>query len=125
MLAKINEQIEKFATENNGTVIVVNDSLEDDVCGWDDYRHYSEVLCAKVLQAIDHTYPEDGQKFLRIGHNPTSTKPYKKVLRSYKPGCSRCTVLGHAEDVCKNKTGVKRPVSTSSLSSHSKSQKQL
>ena len=66
MLEKINDQIKKFADDNNGTVIAVDDSLEDDVCGWDDYRHYSEVLCAKVLQSIDDTYPEDGQKFLRV-----------------------------------------------------------
>ena len=101
-------------------MITVDDSLDDGECAWDEFRHYSKTMCGKVLDAIDSKYGDD-DNLIRVGYNFTTDRKYKRVQTTYKPGCSRCTLLGHSEEKCTNKIGTKRPVSASSVASTPKS----
>ena len=108
MLGTINNELDKMvAALENGVLIEVSDELGDDKEAWSDYRHYSEEMCAKVLDTIDNSFPDD-QKFLIRGKNSTTSRKYAKVNSSYKLGCGVCTRLGHSEDKCKSQAGAKR-----------------
>jgi len=75
---KINVAMQTFAEENNGTVITVDDSLDDGECAWDDFRHYSKTMCGKVLDAIDSKYGND-DNLIRVGYNFITDRKYKRV----------------------------------------------
>ena len=104
----INTQLKDLARSlPDGEFIEVNDDLGEGEEAWTDFRHYSEVMCAKVLEAVDASYTGES-KFLRRGFKSTTPKKYTRVDASYRLGCGLCTLLGHLESTCTKLTGTKR-----------------
>ena len=91
----------------SGQFIEVNDDLGDGEEAWSDFRHYSEVMCGKVLESVDATY-QDGEKLLLRNEKATTARKYARVNASYRLGCGQCTLLGHLEASCTKLTGTKR-----------------
>ena len=111
---KINSVIHGLVDELPSAITInVSDNLDNETPSWVDYRHYSEMLCAKVLQEVDNTFPDE-EKLLRIGIPSTTPKKYSKVIPTYRPGCGKCTKFGHSEEECPKHTGVKRVLSSGS-----------
>ena len=117
----INEELKGVVNIlDNAEYITVNAEVGDDEDAWTDYRHYSQVMCGKLLEAIDTTFPESN-KFIRRGKNSTTPRKYSRVNASYRLGCGSCTVMGHLEETCTKTTGVKRPnISGTALLHHKK-----
>ena len=105
----INTELQNLqSTLDNAKFLQVDDDLGDEEEAWVDYRHYSEIMCAKVMEAIDIHFPED-HKFLIRGKPATTPRKYGKVNSAYKLGCGTCTKLGHLEDNCPKTASSKRP----------------
>ena len=104
----INTYLENLATSVDGEVITVDDNLGDGTEAWSDYRHYSEPMSGKVLEAIDASFPV-GAKLLIRGKPLTTPRKYAKLYSTYRLGCGHCTRLGHTEEKCdKNNNSNKR-----------------
>ena len=99
MRESINEELKKLAQTVNANFLLVDDEIGEDEEAWVDYRHYSEVMCAKVLESIDASLHDD-QKLLLRGKRSTTPRKYGKVNSSYKLGCTACTKMGHLEEGC-------------------------
>ena len=105
----INEELRGVVNVlDNAEYIKVEAEIGDDEEAWSDYRHYSQVMCGKVLESIDATFPETN-KLIRRGKPFTTAKKYSRVTPSYRFGCGNCTTIGHFEDACTRSTGIKRP----------------
>jgi hypothetical protein len=103
----INQKLKATADlHTHGQFLLVSDDLEDDMEAWTDYRHYSEVMCAKVLEEINRAL---GDKLLRRGMASTTPRKYTNVHASYRLGCGICTLTTHGEDTCPRPVGTKRP----------------
>ena len=110
----INKGLSKIANQHSkAQVISVNDDLDDEDA-WADYRHYSEMMCGKVLESINRALDD---KLLRRKFKPTTPKKYAHVHASYRLGCGVCTLTTHSEETCKYALAKKRPASSSSLNS--------
>jgi hypothetical protein len=105
MRTTLNEELRNLqSTIDNTKYVYVDDELGDQEEAWVDYRHYSEIMCAKVLEAVDNTFPED-QKLLIRGKPSTTPRKYGNVNSAYKLGCGTCTKLGHLEEECPKSIG--------------------
>ena len=105
----INEELKGVVNIlDNAEYIKVEAEIGDDEEAWSDYRHYSQVMCSKLVETIDATFP-DTSKLIRRGKTFTTARKYSRVKPSYRLGCGNCTVMGHLEDACTRTTGVKRP----------------
>ena len=107
MRNQVNAQLEEIARlHKHVQYIQVQDELDGDMEAWADYRHYSEVMCGKVLEEINRALD---CKLLRRGKPCTTPKKYGNLNASYRLGCGTCTRTEHGEDTCNRPIGVKRP----------------
>ena len=106
MRNKINAQLKSIAeTSNHVTIVNVNDNLNEEIDAWSDYRHYSEVMCGKMLAAVNVALDS---KLLRDRMPSTTPRKYQQVHASYRLGCGVCTNTDHSEESCTKSSG-KRP----------------
>ena len=114
MRNKINAELQSIAdTHTNVTVVEMNDDLGGEIDAWSDYRHYSEMMCAKMLEAVNTAL---SNQLLRRGKPPTTSMKYGRVHTSYRLGCGACTRRQHSEENCPGSaTGKRGPPSGSDL----------
>ena len=105
MRTKINAELKKIAdTHNHVSIIDVDDNMNEEADAWADYRHYSEIMCGKMLATVNTALKS---ALLRKGMPYTTPRKYQQVHASYRLGCGNCTHTQHNEDNCP-KNGVKR-----------------
>ena len=108
MRTTINELLRELACKlEKNEIIEIDDDLGDDEEAWVDYRHYSEIMCGKVLETVNLTYTGEN-KLLTRGKKATSSRKYHGVHPSYRVGCGQCTRIGHSEERCENQIAKKR-----------------
>jgi len=106
MRTTINTELQSIAqTHNNVSVVEIDDDLNGEIDAWADYRHYSEMMCAKMLVSVNTAL--DNQ-LLRLGMRTTTPRKYGSVQTSYRLGCGICTRRVHSEENCPGTATVKR-----------------
>ena len=114
MRTTINKELGDIVEMHNLVKMInVNDDVGDGADAWDDYRHYSEVMCSKVLNEIDNTLDS---AFIRHGIPYTTPKKYAKVYAAYRLGCGFCTRVGHGPQDPECKSGEKKGLKRQNIS---------
>jgi len=108
MRNQINGELEQIANLHQHVQFMhVHDDLDGDTEAWSDYRHYSQVMCGKVLEEVNRAL--DGKLLRRGKWSPTTPQKYAKLHASYRLGCGSCTRTDHGEEECSRSVGTKRP----------------
>jgi len=106
MRTSANNQLRSIARDNAQVSFIQIDQQDEEEVDWDDFRHMSPKLVKYMLGKVSEKYMAiTGKQFFINDTEWTAKRKYGSVNATYRPGCERCTEMGHAKETC----GVKNP----------------
>ena len=102
-------QLRNIARDNPQVSYIQIDQQDEDEVDWDDYRHMSPKLVKYVLGKVSEKFMAiTGEQFFINNKEWTSKRKYGSVNATYRPGCERCTEMGHSQETCGKRNPRKR-----------------